>query len=180
MEPIQREIDLLKTSNNEFVLKYLDSFYLESTVGKVYFIVTQFYPDETLHHLISRKCAINEPFHSDTLKKYSKQLLNGIEYLHSINIIHRDLKPNNIFINGPNLVIGDLGHAKKFQNSVSKKSFSFRFGTLPYNSPESIESENIVNYTKKIDIWLVYYKYVFVYCSLIYIISKYEIKCLNY
>ena len=136
MESIQREIDLLKTSNNEFVLKYLDSFYLESTVGKVYFLVTQFYPDGTLHHLISKKYAINEPFHSDTIKRYSKQILIGIEYLHSLNIIHRDLKPNNIFINGPNLVIGDLGHAKKFENSASKKSLSFRFGTLPYNSPE--------------------------------------------
>jgi serine/threonine protein kinase len=83
-------------------------------------------------------------------------------YKDSLNIIHRDLKPNNIFINGPNLVIGDLGHAKKFENSVSKKSFSFRFGTLPYNSPESIESGNNENYSNKIDIWLVYYKNVFV------------------
>jgi len=153
LEPIQRELDLLKTSNNEFVLKYLDSFYLESRVGKVYFLVTQFYSDGTLHHLISKKCAINDPFHSDTIKKYIKQLLSGIEYLHSLKIIHRDLKPNNIFINGPNLVIGDLGHAKKFENSVSKKSFSFRFDTLPYNSPESIESENNENYSKKTDIW---------------------------
>jgi len=165
MESIQREIDLLKTSNNDFVLKYLDSFHLESTEGKIYFLVTQFYPDGTLHHLISKKYAINEPFHSDTIKKYSKQLLSGIEYLHSINIIHRDIKPDNIFINGTNLVIGDLGHAKQFENSISNKrfSFSFRFGTLPYNSPESIESENNESYSTKTDIWLVYYKNVFVY-----------------
>ena len=79
MEPIQREIDLLKISNNEFVLKYLDSFYLESTVGKVYFLVTQFYSDGTLHHLISRKCAINDPFHPNTIIKNSKQLFSRNE-----------------------------------------------------------------------------------------------------
>ena len=72
----------------------------------------------------------------------------AIEYLHSNNIIHRDIKPSNIFINGPNLVIGDLGQAKNFDMSVVNSKTMF--GTFPYNAPETFEDEG---YTKKIDIW---------------------------
>jgi serine/threonine protein kinase len=138
-------------TKNEFILKFLDFFYIKTQLGDVYYLVTQYYPDETLHHLISRKCAINDPFHPDKIKEWSKQLLNGTNYLHSKNIIHRDIKPSNIFINGPNLVIGDLGHAKHFSNRVSLKisKISYMYGTDSYNAPES----NDQGYSSKIDIW---------------------------
>jgi serine/threonine protein kinase len=74
--------------------------------------------------------------------------LLAIDYLHSNNIIHRDIKPSNIFINGPNLVIGDLGQAKNVDMSVINSKTMF--GTFPYSAPETFEDEG---YTKKIDIW---------------------------
>ena len=78
----------------------------------------------------------------------------GIDYLHSKNIIHRDIKPSNIFINGPNLVIGDLGQAKQFDMTVVCLQNSM-FGTFPYKAPETLDEEQEENegYTKKIDIW---------------------------
>jgi serine/threonine protein kinase len=138
-------------ANNKFILKYLDSFHIEERSGKIYYLVTQYYPDKTLHHLIARKLAVNEEFNSNELKESSKQLLNGIKYLHSVNIIHRDIKPGNIFINGPSLVIGDLGHAKHFNIAVSNRisRFSATYGTDSYNAPESEDR----GYSSKIDIW---------------------------
>ena len=80
IEPIQREIDILKMTNNEFILKYLDSFYIEERSGKIYYLITQYYPDKTLHHLIRRKLAINEPFNSnETIIKRNK-LFTFCEY----------------------------------------------------------------------------------------------------
>jgi serine/threonine protein kinase len=108
---------------------------------------------ETLSKDIENRRIKDDKFQSKTIIKYSKQLLIGIEYLHSKNIIHRDIKPSNIFINGPNLVIGDLGHAKQFEESVSNAvSASTPFGTLPYNAPEYFVTDPI-KYSSKTDIW---------------------------
>ena len=116
---------------------------------------------DTLAKDINNRLIKDDKFHSDTIKKYSKQLLSGIEYLHSINIIHRDIKPSNIFINGPNLVIGDLGHAKQFEESVNIAVIASNpFGTLPYNAPEYFvtdpTSQNSIKYSSKADIWFIF------------------------
>jgi len=95
---------------------------------------------------------MKDKLHPDTVKRYSKQLLTGIDYLHSKQIIHRDIKPANIFVNGENLVIGDLGHAKKLETSVSRIHDSQKgFGTRAYFPPERNNGQ--VVYTYKIDIW---------------------------
>ena len=47
------------------------------------------------------------------IKKFTYQLLSGIQYLHRRCIIHRDLKPQNILINSSGMLrICDFGQSK--------------------------------------------------------------------
>lgn len=84
------------------------------------------------------------------LKKWSKQVLEGLQYLHTHEpcIIHRDLNCSNIFVNGNTgqIKIGDLGFAAIVGKSHLAHSI---IGTPEYMAPELYEED----YTEMVDIY---------------------------
>ncbi|URD73806.1 serine threonine-protein kinase [Musa troglodytarum] len=84
------------------------------------------------------------------LKKWSRQILMGLEYLHTHDpcIIHRDLNCSNVFINGNigQVKIGDLGLAAIVGKSHAAHSI---LGTPEFMAPELYEEE----YTEQVDIY---------------------------
>ncbi|CAI9786260.1 unnamed protein product [Fraxinus pennsylvanica] len=84
------------------------------------------------------------------IKKWSRQILKGLDYLHTHEpcIIHRDLNCSNIFINGNvgKVKIGDLGLATIVGKSHAAHSL---LGTPEYMAPELYEE----NYTELVDIY---------------------------
>ncbi|GAA0175748.1 non-receptor serine/threonine protein kinase [Lithospermum erythrorhizon] len=83
------------------------------------------------------------------LKKWSKQILKGLSYLHSHDpcIIHRDLNCSNVFINGNigQVKIGDLGLAAITKNHSAHSIL----GTPEFMAPELYDED----YTESIDIY---------------------------
>ncbi|GAA0144105.1 non-receptor serine/threonine protein kinase [Lithospermum erythrorhizon] len=83
------------------------------------------------------------------LKKWSQQILKGLNYLHSHDpcIIHRDLNCSNVFINGNigQVKIGDLGLAAIAQNHSAHSVL----GTPEFMAPELYDED----YTESIDIY---------------------------
>ncbi|XP_045827034.1 probable serine/threonine-protein kinase WNK11 [Trifolium pratense] len=84
------------------------------------------------------------------LKKWSKQILEGLNYLHLHDpcIIHRDLNCSNVFVNGNTgqVKIGDLGLAAIVGKNHSAHSV---LGTPEFMAPELYEE----NYTEMVDIY---------------------------
>ncbi|XP_033754468.1 eukaryotic translation initiation factor 2-alpha kinase 1-like [Pecten maximus] len=101
--------------------------------------------------------------------KIFKQILKGVDFIHSQGLIHRDLKPKNIFINEPenHVKIGDFGLAKDDLLSSSDDSFLLTptpdstddiswtdhtsgVGTRTYASPEQLKGHT---YNNKCDMY---------------------------
>ena len=79
---------------------------------------------------------INAPLKQKVIKNWCRQILEGLNYLHTRPdpVIHRDLKCDNIFINGNrgDIVIGDLGLSTTLKASCARSIV----GTIDFIAPE--------------------------------------------
>jgi cyclin-dependent kinase 12/13 len=69
---------------------------------------------------------INEvTFTDDHIKSYTKQLLDGIHFMHRNRILHRDIKGANILVTVDNKIkIADLGLARSYISTENRYSMS--------------------------------------------------------
>lgn len=86
---------------------------------------------------------IPSPFQS-----LSRELLTGIDFLHSHRIVHRDLKPQNLLVSSQGqLKLADFGLAKTYDFEMKLTSVVV---TLWYRAPEVLLNQS---YSSALDIW---------------------------
>ncbi|MEQ2303926.1 Mitogen-activated protein kinase kinase kinase 3 [Ameca splendens] len=85
-------------------------------------------------------------------RKYTRQILEGMSYLHSNMIVHRDIKGANILRDSAgNVKLGDFGASKRLQTiCMSGTGIRSVTGTPYWMSPEVISGEG---YGRKADVW---------------------------
>ena len=74
-------------------------------------------------------------FKEETCRQIIKQILEGIQYLHSMNIVHRDMKPANVMYTGKgyDIRIVDFGIGRIVGDDHKAKTFC---GSPHYMAPE--------------------------------------------
>ncbi|GMM36308.1 hypothetical protein DASC09_036330 [Saccharomycopsis crataegensis] len=96
-------------------------------------------------------------FDEELIKFLTKQVTDGLSYLHSRGILHRDLKADNLLLDLDGICkITDFGISKRSENIYKNDSEMSMQGTIFWMAPEVID--NVVQnkkqgYSAKIDIW---------------------------
>jgi serine/threonine protein kinase len=76
-------------------------------------------------------------FSEALVRLYTRQLLLGLEYLHSCKIIHRDLKGANVLITRDGVVkLADFGASKVFKEGTVTDGMKSLKGSLFWMAPE--------------------------------------------
>ncbi|XP_030446348.2 mitogen-activated protein kinase kinase 9-like [Syzygium oleosum] len=81
------------------------------------------------------------PFGEPDLADVARQVLNGLDHLHSRKIIHRDIKPSNLLVNSKMEVkIADFGVSKIMCRTL--EACDSYVGTCAYMSPERFDPDS--------------------------------------
>ncbi|XP_044428633.1 mitogen-activated protein kinase kinase kinase 3-like [Triticum aestivum] len=103
---LEEEVKLLKNLSHPNIVRYLGTVREEDTLN----ILLEFVPGGSIQSLLGKLGSFPEA----VIRKYTRQILQGLEYLHSNAIIHRDIKGANILVDNRGCIkLADFGASKQ-------------------------------------------------------------------
>ena len=140
---LKREFDMINEFNHPNVILVHEIF----ETNEKYYCVMEYCEGGELFHYIVKKKRLTEKESAFLFF----QLINGLEYIHSLGIVHRDLKPENLLLSKEHLLkIIDFGLSNYFKENQTEL-LSTACGSPCYASPEMVSGKKYDGI--KIDIW---------------------------
>ncbi|KAH9582133.1 Protein kinase domain [Trypanosoma melophagium] len=134
------EVEALIQLRHEHILTY-DTCAIQDGF---FFIFTEYMAAGNMRKLIDRLGQVPE----EAACKYSRDILYGLQFLHSMKYVHCDLKPDNVLLSSEGTCkLGDFGTVR-LALSVADRVGTLR-GTPRYMAPEAV----LGNWTVKADIY---------------------------
>ncbi|CAL5209735.1 unnamed protein product [Lathyrus oleraceus] len=142
---LEEEVKLLKNLKHPNIVRYLGTAREEDSLN----ILLEFVPGGSISSLLGKFGSFPE----SVIRTYTKQLLEGLEYLHNNRIIHRDIKGANILVDNKGCIkLADFGASRKVVELATINGAKSMKGTPHWMSPEVILQ---TGYTTSADIWSV-------------------------
>ncbi|XP_068781196.1 death-associated protein kinase 1 isoform X2 [Struthio camelus] len=134
-EDIEREVNILKEIRHPNVIALHDVYENKTDV----ILILELVAGGELFDFLAEKESLTE----EEATEFIQQILNGVQYLHSLQIAHFDLKPENIMlldrnVPKPRIKIIDFGLAHKIDFGNKFKNI---FGTPEFVAPEIVNYE---------------------------------------
>lgn len=141
---LPRELDVLIRINHPHIIHVSHIFQRRAK----YFVFLRFAENGDLLDFLSQHGAVPE----NQSRLWMRQILSGIQYIHSMDVAHRDLKCENILITtNYNVKITDFGFARNVKQRDREVLSETYCGSLSYAAPEVLKG---IPYLPKLaDMW---------------------------
>lgn len=135
------EISIMRKLNHPRIVKLHKVYESETHI----YLVMDYLRGNDLHHRICKQGTFSE----ETAAKLTRNILETLDYIHSVNIVHRDIKPENIMminlLDDSDFKLGDFGIATQ-----AHENLKLVCGSPRYIAPEILREEV---YGAKVDIF---------------------------
>lgn len=146
VDGIQEEINVICNLEHANIVNYLGT----TITDRHLFILLEYVPGGSISDMLTQF----GPFSEDLIRRFSHQILLGLEYLHGKLIVHRDIKGSNILVtDGGVAKLSDFGCSKQLaglQTMSIEGSAKVLKGSVPWMAPEVIKQ---CGYGRSSDIW---------------------------
>mmetsp|Transcript_58370 Transcript_58370/g.67404 ORF Transcript_58370/g.67404 Transcript_58370/m.67404 type:complete len:385 (+) Transcript_58370:398-1552(+) len=164
VKSLMSEINLMKQLNHKNIVAYFGC-QTTSTVagGRQMEIFLEFCSGGTLSTIRKRFDATNGRLSIPLIRSYTKQILEGLLYLHRKGVMHRDIKSDNVLISATGEAkLADFGCSKRIGTTTLAGSggqpdaalYQTMVGTPLFMAPEVMNDVG-PGYTNSADIWSV-------------------------
>ncbi|KAA8526993.1 hypothetical protein F0562_008778 [Nyssa sinensis] len=137
---LQREQHFLSQLSSPHIIKYMGFDMSYENQQPMYNLFMEYAPGGTLSDAIKRQgSSLDEP----TIRLYTNQILQGLDYLHLNGLVHCDIKGQNVLIGKDGAIkIADLGCARLAQDGDVDGAVTSTFsGTPVFMAPEVARGE---------------------------------------
>lgn len=149
LDALTKEVETMKDLDHVNIVQYLGFEQKEST----YSLFLEYVGGGSISSCMKSYGGFEEQL----VRFITKQVLLGLEYLHSNGILHRDMKADNLLLEiDGTCKISDFGISKRSQDIYANNAEMSMQGTVFWMAPEVIDSiveDQKQGYSAKIDIW---------------------------
>ena len=147
---LQRELAIHQQLKHTHVAELIDFFFIHEK-HKVY-VVLEHVLGSSLQEVL--EATPDSVLPSAMARRFMRQLLLGLDYVHSQGVVHRDVKPSNLLIAaaGGVLKLADFGSAEAISHYGANDLCSKSKGSPAFQAPEVASGDAIFS-GFKVDVW---------------------------
>lgn len=132
---LRMEQEILSTLSCAQIVSYKGCNISTENGGVLYNLCLEYAPGGTLSDAVRRQ---GGSLSESAIRSYTRQILLGMQYLHSNGIVHCDIKGRNILVTEEGVKLADLGCARRVNCDQRSATVS---GTPLYMAPEAARGE---------------------------------------
>lgn len=145
---LNQEIETMKDLDHANIVQYLGCERKEFSIS----IFLEYIPGGSVGSCLKK----HGKFEESVVRDLTRQMLDGLAYLHREGILHRDLKGDNILLDlDGTCKISDFGISKKTEDIYGNDASNNMQGSVFWMAPEVVNPKKGQGYSAKVDIWSV-------------------------